>query len=267
MKILVTGSLGFIGLKLFERLINLGHEVVGIDVKTGVDIRNREELEKIFNINKFDAVFHTAAVARTQDTIENPLYSHDINLTGTLNLLECSKRHGVKRFINSSSSIVYAPVSPYSIQKRSAEEYCDLYNFLYKLSTISLRYSNVYGPDQSEEGSYPNVLASFKRDKREKGFITIYGDGEQTRSFIHVDDVVEANILAMNSKVNGWIDIATDKYTSLNQLIEYFNCEVKYEKERIGDFKHIPMDPFKASMALGFRAKIKLDKESLAPYL
>ena len=176
--------------------------------------------------------------------------------------------HNVKRFVFSSSSIVYVGnTTPYAVGKVSAENYVSLYKNLYKLSTISLRYANVFGPGQRQDGEYPNVLASFARDKREKGYITIFGDGSVRRSFIHVDDVVEANMLAAKSEESGAMDICSDFYHSIGDIAPMFECEIRFAPERPGDTKIIAVNGQEAEAKLGFRPHVKFKKENIQSYL
>ena len=276
-KVLVTGGCGFIGGHLVDRLVSDGHDVNVLDIEIRNEVLNpkakyfKGNVEKSFDLGRAmhgrEYVFHTAAVARTQETIDHPLQTHATNATGTLKALMSASAHGVKKFIHSSSTILYAPHTPYYVQKACAENYVSIFPSLYKLSTISLRYANVYGPRQREDGAYPNVIASMAKSKKENGYVTIYGDGEQTRSFIHVKDVVEANILAMKSEVEGVFDIGTDTYTSIGEIARYFDCTEVLENERQGDVKHIPIATIPAKERLGFQATIQLSRESLSPYL
>ena len=281
MKILVTGAAGFLGSHITDRLLADGHEVVGLDnLLTGNvhnldehlasvdgsnpgnprmsfivgDIQDRELLSRI--MPGIDAVIHTAAIARTPWTIEDPLLAHDVNATGTLNLLEAARVAGVKRFVHSSSCIVYVPNTPYYVSKLAAEEYVLLYQKLYGLSTISLRYQNLYGKRQSEAPPHPNVFAAFRASKKNEGKIFITGDGEQTRDFTHVSDAVEANMLALNKQgAFGAMDICLGSSVTLNEAVAYFDCPVVYVDEREGDTKHLRGDPNKAEEVLGFTAK------------
>lgn len=254
-KCLVTGGAGFVGSHLTDRLIELGHEVVVFDnLLTGSkenlnpnaefvlgDIRDTVEVEKA--VQGVEIVFHTAAIARTPWTIEDPVLSHEITATGTLNLLEASRHNDVKRFVHSSSCIVYVPFTPYFVAKQCAEEYVRLYPELYGLSTIALRYSNVYGSRQSEKGPSPNVFAALRKSKKENGRLLITGDGEQTRDYTHVSDIVEANISAALSDIQGVYYVGTGVPTSLNEVAPYFCCPIEYVDERKGDIKHLVMDP------------------------
>ena len=241
MKCLISGSAGFIGSHLADYLIEQGHEVVGIDnFSTGdpsnlnprtkcyeKDITNLKDLQIIFNMEKPEWVFHEAANARTQLAVQNPQFDMENNIQGTLNMLLCSRDFGVKRFIYASSCIIYAPNTPYFVSKQAGESYTKVFNTCYGLSTVALRYSNVYGSlRQSEKGSHINALASLRKTKRETGRIWITGDGTQTRQWSHVSDICRANLLAAESKEVGMFDICTGVNTSMNEVAKYFNCPI-----------------------------------------
>lgn len=267
MKCLVTGGAGFIGSHIVDALVNTGHSVVVVDnllwgleqnINEGavfykLDIRH-PKLEEIFEDHHFNVVFHCAAIARTPLTIENPIEAHEINTTGTLKLLEYVKKHHVKRFIHSSSNITLAPNTPYYVSKFAAEEYVRIYPKLYNISAIALRYSNVYGKRQREDVPHANVFPALRASKKQYGFIQITGDGEQSRDFTHVSDVVRANLIAMESKYCGVLDICTGKNTSMNQIVKLFSCPIKRIPDRKGDIKHIIQDPEPAKLYLNFTA-------------
>ena len=246
-KCLVTGGAGFIGSNLVDELINLDHEVVVIDnLSTGkkeyvnprcefhnIDIRDLGKIKPLFD--RVDYVFHVAAFPRVQPSIENPVMANDINLNGTLNVLVAARDAGVKKVIYSASSSAYGmqtkmplcedmlpqPLSPYGLQKYVGELYCSLFSKIYKLSTVSLRYFNVYGKRQALEGAYCLVMGIFVKQRLAGKPMTIVGDGEQRRDFTSVVDVVRANILsAENEKVGEGevINIGRGKNYSVNEL-------------------------------------------------
>jgi len=263
MKCFVTGAAGFIGSHLVDELIKQGHIVYGIDNFLTGDKANVNEKCHFYErdirevtaeeLQDIDAIFHLAAVARTQWCIDDPLLAHEINATGTLNMLLKAREAGVKRFIYSSSCIVYVPTTPYYISKMMAEEYVRIFHDLYGMSTLSLRYSNVYGSlRQSEKGPAINCIASLRKTKKETGKVWLTGDGSQTRDFIHVEDIVRANILAANSQVTGFLDICTGKQTSMKTIADYFNCSIEFVEARQGDVKHLVQNPDPAWEKLGF---------------
>ena len=225
----VTGGAGFIGSHLVEALIEKGFQVDVIDNLVAgkreqvdaratlhvIDIRDLDEMLPI--IDGAFAVFHLAALPSVPYSIENPKETHEVNVTGTLNILLASARGKVKRVIYSSSSAVYGdqtvlpicedaprePKSPYGLHKRMGEEYMTLFAELYGVETVSLRYFNLYGPRQKSEGAYASVVAKFIACHNADESLPIVGDGTQTRDFVHVSDVVRANISAMESEQAG----------------------------------------------------------------
>lgn len=225
-KVVVTGGAGFIGSHLVEALIEKGFQVDVVDnlvagkreqvdpraILHVVDIRNLDAIAPI--IEGAQAVFHLAALPSVPYSIENPVETHEVNVTGTLNILLASARGKVKRVIYSSSSAVYGdqevlpicedargePKSPYGLHKRMSEEYMVLFAKLYGVETVSLRYFNLYGPRQKSDGAYASVIAKFIACRNYGELLPVVGDGTQTRDFVHVSDVVRANIAAMESE-------------------------------------------------------------------
>ena len=250
MRCLVTGGAGFIGSNLVDRLIDNGHEVVILDnLSTGKEenINSKAEffqyditirgvsMRNGWKKHKYDVVFHLAAKARVQPSIEDPIEYHKVNVNGTLNMLKFCVDTGVKRFIYSSTSSVYGdtkyvptsenstlnPMSPYALQKLIGEQYCKLFSDLYKLETVCLRYFSVYGERQPLEGAYSLVTGIFINQILNKKPLTINGDGKQRRDFTYVDDVVTANIRAfiLKTKFNGDIfNIGNGSNRSVNEL-------------------------------------------------
>ena len=284
MKIICTGSAGFIYSHLADYLIEQGHEVVGIDnFFTGnkenlnpkekfyeVDIRDLDKLQEIFKEEKPEIVFHGAANCRTFVSIVEPRLNNDINITGTLNVLLAAKDNGVKKVISASSCIIYAPNTPYYVSKLAGEEYCRVFNKIYNLPTVSLRYSNVYGSlRQSEKGYGINAIASLRQSKRETGRIWITGDGEQTRDWSHVKDICRANLLAAQSEATGVFDICTGVSHSMNEVAAFFDCPIDHVPDRPGDVKHLSdsQDPKLALEAFGYKYEIPFNYESMKVYL
>ena len=258
MRCLVTGGAGFIGSNLVDKLIDDGHNVVIIDdLSTGKEenINSRAEFYK-YNIttsillsdvssstykshgwkkHKYDIVFHTAAKARVQPSIENPIEYNKVNVNGTLNMLKFCVDNGVKRFVYSSSSSVYGdverlpaseniqpnPMSPYALQKLVGEQYCKLFSDLYDIETVCLRYFSVYGERQPLKGAYALVVGIFINQIINNEPLTINGSGKQRRDFTYVGDVVDANIKAatVDMKLNGEIfNIGNGNNRSVNEL-------------------------------------------------
>jgi len=300
--VLVTGGAGFIGSHLVDRLLKEEYEVRVIDnLDTGSLERiahnvGKEAFDFIkgdirdFNLvmgsmKGIDAVFHEAALASVTLSVKDPLLTNDINVTGTLNLLKASSDLGVKRFIYASSAAVYGdtksprkkedmptnPRSPYGISKLAAENYVKIFQRLYGLETVSLRYFNVYGPRQRFDihCAYGGVITIFVNRLLRSMSPIIFGDGEQTRDFIFVDDVVEANMLALNSRnASGEaFNIGTGIGVSVNQIAEILKkiCGKKtlkniYKESRPADGRHGYADICKAEKTLGFHPKFGIKK-------
>lgn len=292
-KAIVTGGAGFIGHHLVKKLDILGYQTLIIDnLSTGfekniplsknvffenLDIRS-EVILSVLNYFKPNLVFHLAARPSVPFSVANPILSNDININGTLNLLESSLKNNVKRFIFSSSSSVYGgtdgsatsenykpnPQSPYALQKLVGEEYCRLF-VKYGLDTCSLRYFNVFGENQDPNSPYAAVIASFLKHKRENSIPNIYGDGNQKRDFCHVDNVVSANIAAATriAPINGEVfNIGCGKNISINDIAKYFDFKkVNYLDERPGDIKNSLADISKAIALLGYFPSKNFDNE------
>lgn len=265
MKILVTGHKGYIGSHLYSNLTRLGYDVHGIDLKDGKDILYCLPDEK------FDYVFHLAAIPKVSFCVSNPSYTMRQNVLVTSVLLEWAKNHGVKRVIFSSSAAVYGngegfPSSPYGLHKLMSEMECKLFSQLYGLDTVCLRYFNVYSEDQPFEGSYSTAISAWMQMIREGKPLRIDGDGEQTRDFIHVDDIVLANIYAMQAsqQFNGKsYDVGTGESVSLNYIKNFINSVKNVEwisnPERIGDVRHSVSD-VSSFKDLGFEALVSIQK-------
>lgn len=287
-KVIVTGGAGFIGSHLTDKLVSEGHEVVVVDnlmlgkkefVNKNArffkkDIRDYEALKKIFK--GAEAVFHLAADPRLPVSIEDPLTTNDINVNGTLNVLWAAKENRVSKVIFSSSCAVYGnqrslpinescslkPLSPYGLHKLIGEEYCRLFYSLYGLPTVCLRYFNVFGSRKLPTGGYPMVIPIFL-DQRKKGEkLTIVGDGKSTRDYVHVSDVVEANILAwMQNKITDGspINIGSGRQTSVNEIAALIGGETVNVPLRLGEMRFIEADNNLAQSVLGWKPKVGVE--------
>lgn len=276
MRVVISGVAGFIGSHLTDYLLEQGHEVLGIDaLLSGRGERDRVNPDAEFRqadirepmtrslLRGADWVFHVAAVSTTPWAVRDPVTANDINVNGTLSLLEGARQAQVKRFVFSSSNVVYGAPTAYKVSKLAAEGYCEAYSHLYGLSTIALRYSNVFGSlRQNEENCVMSMRASFLRD----GFIWLTGDGGQTRDFMNVADVCRANLLAAESGVTGPVDVCTGVNRTMNEVAAYFGCRVEYRPEREGDVRHIRQDPGPAREYLGFEARVPF-AEGMRAYL
>ena len=259
MKILVTGHKGYIGSKLFNKLddgINIIH---GIDLKDGRDV-----LHHLSNTS-YDYVFHLAAFPSVQRSVEEPSDTFRNNAYATSVLLEWAKNHNVKRIVFSSSAAAADVTSPYGLHKRISEQECRLYSQLYGLDTVCLRYHNVYSEDQIYGGSYSTAISAWMQMIREGRELRIDGDGEQTRDFVHVDDVVSANIFCMNHKSlfsGKHLDVGSGETCSLNfvksVIDESHNVVWDHQPERKGDVKYTQAD-ISELLSLGWKPSISLE--------
>ena len=286
-KMVVVGGAGFIGSHVTDALIARGFGVYVIDNLSGgkmenvnpkaifhkADIRELELLPPIIKGAKF--VFHFAALPRVQYSIEHPEETHDVNVTGTLNVLIASKEEGVRRVIFSASSSAYGdqktlplkesmtsiPKSPYGLHKYIGEQYCRVWSEVYGLPTVSLRYFNVYGPRMNPAGGYALAIGKFLKQRKEGKPLTIWGDGTQTRDFTHVSDVVRANLLAMESKRVGKgeiINIGAGRNFSVNQLAKLIGGPVFNEPPRLEPHDTLA-DNSLAKKLLGWKPEVTLD--------
>ena len=260
-KSLVTGGLGFIGSNLVDLLVEEGHEVSVIDnLTTGhkenankearyhlADIRKYERIKPIFE--GIDYVFHLAALPRVEPSIHNPMASDSINTQGSLNVFFAAKEAGVKKVIFSSSSSIYGdvppkkvsetlspnPLSPYGLQKLFGEQYLELFHKLYGLNSVSLRYFNVYGNRQPLEGAYVPVVGIWFRQLEAGELPTITGDGTNSRDFVNVKDVAQANLKAVLTKTEGhnYLNIGSGTNNSLNDLCDLVSKKREYIESRI----------------------------------
>ena len=294
MKALVTGGAGFIGSHIVDRLLQDGHEVIVLDDFSTGHRQNLAENEMLqivegdirdfSTVNEcmqgIDWVFHKAAVASVPKTVNDPIGSSEVNYQGTLHVLEAARQNKVKRVVFASSAALYGdeptlpkvetmlPVtlSPYAVDKLASEYACGMYTKLYGLETVSLRYFNVYGPRQDPSSPYSGVISIFA-DKLNQGTApTIFGDGEQTRDFVYVSDVVEANMRAATkeSAAGQVINIATGNKITLNELLNTF-CEIRqvefsaeYQDPRQGDIKESYANVCKAASVLEWNSTVQL---------
>lgn len=287
-KILVTGGAGFIGSNLVDRLIKEGNEVIVIDnLSAGkkenlnsnasfheIDICRFSELNPLFA--GVDYVFHLAAIPRVPVSIGDPVGTSEVNIMGTVNVFKAAADNKVKRVVFASSSSVYGdqenlplkedllpnPISPYALQKLIGEKFAKMFFELYGTSIISLRYFNVYGPRIDPDSEYGLVIGKFLKLNSQNKPLTIFGDGEQTRGFCYVDDVVEANIKAMESeKLKGGevINIGSEKSHSVNYLAKLFGGKIEYSAPRKGDVSHTRADIALAKELLNWSPKTSFE--------
>jgi UDP-glucose 4-epimerase len=304
---LITGGAGFIGSNIADALIERGHSVVVLDdLSTGSrdnlaqlgdaveliegDIRDAETCLRA--AEGCDGIYHEAALVSVPHSIEAPRDNHDINITGTFNILEAARANGVGRIVFASSAAVYGdnpelpkreemlpePKSPYALAKLNGEHYLCNYADIFGIEAVALRYFNVFGPRQNPSSPYSGVISIFV-DRVSKGLpVTIFGDGEQSRDFVNVADVVQANLLAMGVEAGiqktgdasfHLFNVATNRQTNLLKLLETLEeiCETRVERvfkeERGGDIKHSLADIGRTVAVLGYQPQVEL-KDGLA---
>jgi UDP-glucose 4-epimerase len=287
---LVTGGAGFIGSHLVRNLLKTGARVRVVDnLSTG----KRDRLSTVAGAVEFivddladpavcdraaqgiDYTFHQAAVPSVQRSVRDPSGTNRANVTATLNILESCRKQGVRRVVYAASSSAYGntevlpkhegmtpnPLSPYALQKFVGERYCKLYNDLYGLETVSLRYFNVFGPDQDPDSEYSAVIPRFATRLQRGEPLTVYGDGLQSRDFTYIDNVVEANLLAVKSPAVGGavINVGCGERLTLNELIQSLEkilgvrARIEHQPPRSGDVRHSLADIKLAKDLLGYR--------------
>jgi UDP-glucose 4-epimerase len=292
MKVLLTGGAGFIGSWVGEALIADGNEIFIIDdLSTGniqnipkdanfveADIKDRDRLEEIFKDFKPEVVNHHAAQMNVRNSVEDPIFDAQVNILGTINLLELSIQHEIKKFMFASTGgAIYgepevipciedtlpAPVSPYGISKYAVEQYLNYYKAVHGLSHVVLRYSNVYGPRQNPHGE-AGVVAIFCDRIKYGNPCEIFGDGKQTRDYIYVEDVARANILSLNAK-DVILNIGTAIETSVNDIVSSLkrvtnrDVQVVYSPRRSGDVDRIALEIKRAEELLGWSPHVNLE--------
>jgi len=295
MKALVTGGAGFIGSHLVERLMGEGVDVRVLD---NFSVGSRENLEAVAShielvegdvrdyklmcesMRGIEVVFHQAALCSVAQSVEDPKNTNAVNIGGTLNVLLAARDEGVRRVVYASSCSVYgdttaltkqetqipAPASPYAVTKLAGELYCRNFYQLFGLQTFSLRYFNVFGPRQVQDSSYTGVIPRFINTMLRGESPVICGDGKQSRDFVYIDNVVEANLLAMKAKAGfgETYNIACGQRTTVLQLVGYLSALLKvaiqpvYRQPQPGDVRHSKADISKAKAVLGYRPNTDL---------
>jgi UDP-glucose 4-epimerase len=290
MKSLVTGGAGFIGSHIVDNLLEMGHEVVVIDSESAesneefywndraqnykYDIRDYEKTRPLYD--GVDYVFHTAAEARIQPAILNPIEAVSVNCVGTVTVLQCAREAGVKKVIYSSTSSGYGfneppnnenqrddCLNPYSVSKVSGEKLCSMYNKLFGLRTVMFRYFNVYGDRSPLRGQYAPVIGIFLRQRGDNEPLTIVGDGEQRRDFTHVSDVVQANILAATVDVDDscygqLYNVGNGVNYSINEIADAISDNQTNIPPRIGESKVTLADNMRLKTTFGWNPKVNL---------
>ncbi|EIA32827.1 GDP-mannose 4,6-dehydratase [Ligilactobacillus salivarius] len=301
-KYLITGGAGFIGSNLVEKIVSQGDDVVIVDnlsmgkleniihfSKKHVsfykeDITNFNFMEKLLVSENFDYIVLLGAVASVANSVQDPQKTHLINQEANLNIYEIIRKNNlkIKKLLFASSAAVYGdeptlpkseesvirPLTPYAIDKFASEKYALAYGKLYNIPTVATRFFNVYGPKQNPESQYSGVLSIIKDRLVSDEVFTMYGDGNQTRDFTYIDDVIEAMLILLHDHNVKWdvYNVATGKSTSLNEIIKTFekvankNLKIKYEAKRQGDIEKSQADVNKIREKVGFNTKISLEE-------
>jgi len=297
-KVLVTGGAGFIGSHLVPRLLEKGHSVVVLDNLCSGKLKNMQSIRDHPSFTFMqgdirdramlhdaligvDAVVHLAALIDVSASVVDPLQTHEVNVTGTLNVMQEAVENKLKKFVLASSTAVYGdvkalpvkedtvlkPISPYAASKASSEAYCGAFALCYGLDAVVLRFFNVYGL-RNENSPYSGVITKFLQKACGGEVLTVEGNGEQTRDFIHVNDVVNALVLALEGEgLKGEVfNVCTGVPASINQLVDTVRAVtgkelcVMHAPPRVGDIRASYGDPAKAMKQLGFKSTIDLSQ-------
>jgi UDP-glucose 4-epimerase len=294
MKYIVTGGAGFIGSHIVEAIVG-SHEVIVIDNFSSGKRENLSMFADSVNgiqgsitdlsllkdaFKGADGIFHLGAIASVARSVDDPVTTHETNLTGTLNVLLAARDCGVRKVVFSSSSAIYGdeptlpkredmppvPLSPYAVSKLGGEYYCKVFSELFGVKTVSLRYFNVFGPRQDPQSEYAAVIPKFITRLLNNQSPVIFGDGKQTRDFVYVKDVVEANLLAMQSSATGTFNIGSGERIDLTTLagtlsaIMNVNLPPVYKKPRSGDIHDSVSDITAAKKGFGYQTCSSLDQ-------
>jgi UDP-glucose 4-epimerase len=291
MKSIVTGGAGFIGSHLVDKLLELNHDVICIDNESSqsneefrwndgadnykLDICNYQHIAPLFY--NVDYVFHMAAESRIEPSIKNPLNTNKVNILGTTNILQAAREHGVQKVLYSSTSAAYGRnkiphqesmyedcLNPYSVSKVCGEKICRMYTELFKLKTVIFRYFNVYGPRQPKRGQYAPVIGIFLRQKESLEPLTIVGDGSQRRDFVHVQDVINANICAADHNITNDLygtvfNVGSGQNYSILEIANMISDKHRFLEPRKGEMKETLADISKIQQYLPWQPTVDLE--------
>ena len=296
MKVLITGGGGFIGSHIVDEAVSRDYEVNVLDNFSTGRRQNLQHVHDRINliegdlrsyhtvheaVRGCDAIIHVGALPSVPRSVRDPITTNDVNVNGTLNILNAARDCGVRRIVQASSSSVYGanpalpkvetmlpqPKSPYAVSKLTAEHYASVFHQLYGINVVSLRYFNVFGPRQDPNSQYSAVIPKFIQAIKNGEAITIHGDGRQSRDFTYVQNVVHANFLAIESEKAGGevFNVGLNNQISLNEMLALLfelcgrSTRVIYTEDRIGDVKHSRADNTKIIERLGFEALVPFE--------
>jgi nucleoside-diphosphate-sugar epimerase len=297
MNVLITGGAGFIGSHIAERLVLTGHAVAVLDNFSSGKRENLEHIEGKVEVLEGDirdparvreavkgreVVFHEAAIVSVPYSVEHPLETHDVNILGTLHVLEAARHAGVRRVVFASSAAIYGdeptlpkvesmlptPIAPYGVEKVTAEHYLHTWSAIYGLETVALRYFNVFGPRQDPSSPYSGVISIFVDRAQGGRTLTIFGDGKASRDFVFVGDVVDANLAAATQAgISGEVfNVARGAKTTLDELASLLGrvlgrtLTVEHAAPRVGDIVESWANVERAKSRLGFEAKVSVEE-------
>jgi UDP-glucose 4-epimerase len=273
MKILVTGGAGFIGTNLIKRLLNEGHTVHSLDnYDSGLKENEIEgcqyfnsDIRSIFSMEKYDLIYHLAALSRIQPSFNNPQNTFDVNTAGTQEVCDFARQTKTKVIYSGSSSRWHNPhISPYACYKHIGEEICKMYRTSFGTDIEIVRFYNVYGPHEIVDGDWAAVIGVWRRQVRDGQSLTIVGDGEQRRDFTHVDDIIDGlyKIGISNEKHEDAWELGTGKNYSINEVadmfVEKFGCEKQYIPNQKGNYRETLRENNDAIERLGWQPSDKL---------
>lgn len=301
MQYLVTGANGTLGSKIVDELLQQGDDVLALyhkntDNQNSIaesvvgDVTDYASILRICKDNSIDGIFHYAAIMDVRKSEQSPVSTHNVNVSGTLNVLKAAQESNISRILYPSSASVYGnnkeypvseraklcPISFYGLTKQISEQYVEYFSDHYDMSSLILRYFNVYGPDKYREGSFNTIISLFVRKTLFNETMQVYGDGTQTRDYIYDKDAITQSILAMKSGARGIYNIGSGTQTSINQIISILQnlsgneLKVKYLPQNPNELKHSCADISAAKKAFSFNPTTTIDdgiKQVYSDYL
>ena len=291
MRCIVTGGAGFVGSHIVDLLVGQGMDVLAVDdLSTGfeknvnrkaklvsLDIRDADALTRV--CTDADLLFHTAALPRIQPSFDQPVEHEEVNVIGTIRCLQAARDAGIRKLVFSSTSAIYGNteklptpeetppdlLNPYALQKLAAEQYCFILGQRFGVPTVALRYFNVYGPrsfnEKNPHNAYTSVIGIFHRQRQSGERLTVTGDGQQSRDFVHVYDVAQANLTAaLSGRVCETYNVGSGVSVTINEVARMFSSDIVYTPERPNEARATHADITKIQRELGWRPRITLEE-------